>query len=82
MVGDFHVAPIFQMIYSQRNRDGGAAGDPLNTGYQRVLASPGIEFDRGDWKFYTDIEVPVYLHMNGEQLVAPWSLKTVLSYTL
>jgi hypothetical protein len=81
-VGDVHIAPIFQMIYSQRARDGGTAGDPLNTGYQRVLASPGIEIDRGDWKFYSDVEVPVALHMNGNQLIAPWSLKTVLSYSL
>ena len=47
-----------------------------------MLASPGIEIDRGNWKFYTDVELPAYLHMNGNQLVAPWALKTILSYTL
>jgi hypothetical protein len=82
LIGDLHVAPVLQVIYSERGRDGGSAADPINSGYQRVLAGPGIEVDRGNWKLYTDVELPVYLHMNGDQLIAPWSLKTILSYTL
>jgi hypothetical protein len=81
-IGDVHVAPIFQMIYSQRGRDSGANADPLDSGYSRVLASPGVEFDSGNWKFYTDVELPLYLDMNGNQLIAHWSLKTILSYSL
>jgi hypothetical protein len=45
------------------------------------MVSPGLEFDRGDWKLYADVEVPVYQDMNGNQLVAPWAIKTVLSHS-
>jgi hypothetical protein len=81
-IGDLHIAPIFEVIYSERNHDSGANGDPFNSGYNRVLVSPGIEVDRGNWKLYTDVEMPIYLHMTGNQLVAPWSLKTIVSYNL
>ncbi|HEY1614014.1 MAG TPA: hypothetical protein VGF97_10025 [Rhizomicrobium sp.] len=77
-----HVAPVAQAIVSVRARDGGANGDPLNTGYQRLLLSPGFEVDRDSWKFYADVELPAYQHMNGNQLIAPWAFKTVLSYSL
>jgi hypothetical protein len=73
------VSPIMQLIYSGRARDGGANGDPVNTGYTRLIAAPGIEFDRDAWKFYADVEVPFYQDMNGHQLVAPAALKFILS---
>jgi hypothetical protein len=79
MLGDVHVAPVFQAILSRRERDGGANGAPEDTGYTRLIASPGIEFDRDAWKFYADVEVPFYQDMNGHQLVAPAALKFILS---
>jgi len=79
MLGDVHVAPVVQLIYSRRERDGGASGDPENTGYTRLIVAPGLEFDRDAWKFYADVEVPFYQDMNGQQLVAPAALKFILS---
>ena len=79
-IGNVHVAPIFQMIASNRGRDGDVNGDPANTGYTRLIAAPGIEVDQNSWKLYADVEVPVYEDMNGNQLVAPWAVKTILSY--
>jgi len=79
MIADLHVAPIFQLIVSNRGRDGGLAGDPGNTGYTRLILSPGFEIDRGNWKLYADVEVPVVQHMNGNQLVAPVALKFIVS---
>jgi hypothetical protein len=79
--GDVHVGPVFQMIVSNRGRDGSANGDPDNTGYTRVILSPGVEADYGDWKIYTDVEVPVFQHMNGNQLVAPVAVKLILSHS-
>jgi len=78
--GNVHVAPVFQMVASNRGRDGDAQGDPANTGYTRVIASPGIEADVDVWKFYSDVEVPIYQHMNGNQLVAPWAVKFIVSH--
>jgi len=79
-VGTFHVAPIFQMIASNRGRDGDVNGDPANTGYTRLIAAPGIEVDQNSWKFYADVEVPIYQDMNGNQLISPWGLKAIVSY--
>jgi hypothetical protein len=79
-VGSVHIAPIFQMVASNRERDGDAHSDPANTGYTRLIAAPGFEIDRNSWKLYTDVEVPVYQNMNGNQLIAPWGIKTILSY--
>jgi len=80
-LGDVHVAPVVQLLFSQRARDGGINGDPVNTGYTRLLAAPGIEFDREAWKFYADVEVPFYQNMNGHQLVAPAAMKFILSHS-
>jgi len=79
MIGDVHIAPIFQVIVSNRGRDGGLNGDRDNTGYTRLILSPGFEVDRGNWKVYADVELPTYQHMNGNQLVAPAAVKVILS---
>jgi len=81
LIGDLHVGPILQMLVSMRGRDGGAVADPDNTGYQRLLISPGVEIDRGAWKLYGDAEMPVAQHMNGNQLIAPVAFKFVASYS-
>jgi hypothetical protein len=77
-----HIAPIVQMIVSDRARDGGANGDPADSGYSRILVAPGVEVDRDSWKLYADVEIPVYDHVNGNQLAAPAALKFIASYSL
>jgi hypothetical protein len=80
--GNLHVTPILQLLVSDRGRDGGAAGDPVNTGYQRLLISPGIALDHGAaWKLYADAEMPILQHMNGDQLIAPVAVKFIASYS-
>jgi hypothetical protein len=74
-----NISPIAQVIGSWRGRDNGAAADADNTGYQRVLLSPGIEFDLHPVKIYADVELPVYQNMTGNQLVAPALVKVSLS---
>ena len=81
-LGDVHVAPVLQLLLSRRERDGDLNGDPVNTGYTRLIAAPGVEFDREAWKFYADVEVPFYQDMNGRQLVAPAAFKVILSRSL
>jgi hypothetical protein len=76
------LAPILQVLLSDRGRDGGPVGDPDNTGYQRVLFSPGLSLAVNRWKFYGDVELPVWQHMNGDQLIAPYALKFIVSYSL
>lgn len=81
-VGDVQITPMFQAIFATRARDGGAQGDPDNTGYTRLLVSPGIEVAYNAWKAYGDVEFPVYQDMHGNQLVAPVQFKFVLSYAV
>jgi len=79
---DAKLAPILQLIGSSRTKDGGAAADPPNTGYDRLMISPGLELDFDSFKLYGDVEFPIYQHMNGDQLVAPALFKFIVSYSL
>jgi len=87
--GGVHITPVAQVIASERTRDaganaaGGSNSDPTGgtaSGYQRVLLSPGVELDVKRWTFYADVEVPVFQDFVGNQLAAPWLIKTVLTY--
>jgi hypothetical protein len=76
---DVKLSPIAQLIGSSRIRDRGPQADPDNSGYDRLLASPGLELAVKDWRLYGDVELPVYQRVNGYQLVAPALFKLVLS---
>jgi len=81
-IGDWGVAPVMQVLVSYRGHDGGANGDPDETGYTRLLVSPGIAVTKGDWKLYGDVEVAVAQHVTGNQLIAPVALKFVVSHSI
>jgi len=78
--GHARIAPIAQVIGALRGRDNGAAASPDNSGYQRILLAPGLEVNLHPFKFYADVEVPVYQNMTGNQLVAPALFKLNVSY--
>ena len=78
--GRAKISPVAQVIGSWRGRDNGAAAAPDDSGYQRVLLSPGIEVHLHPVKIYADVELPVYQNMNGNQLVAPALFKLSISY--
>lgn len=82
------VAPLLQLIGSHREPDSGTSAFPDDTGFDRLLISPGVEFtyvldnpNNKAIKVYGDVEVPVYQRVNGNQLVAPVLFKVVASYT-
>jgi hypothetical protein len=88
------ITPLAQVIVSNRSRDEGTGADPYNSGFDRVMLSPGVELtkvvDEANnrvVKLYADIEVPVYYRANAAnnagtegQLVAPYQFKVVASY--
>jgi hypothetical protein len=78
-VGNAQISPLFQIIASYRGRDGGLAGDPDETGYARLLVSPGVKADFGTWALYADVEHPVLQSVNGNQLISPLAVKFVAS---
>ena len=71
--------PIVQLIASARAKDSGVLSNRPDSGYERLLVSPGIEASAGKWKLYGDVELPFYQHVNGNQLTAPVLVKVVLS---
>ena len=79
-LGRVQISPLAQVIGSWRGRDNGPAADANDSGYQRVLLSPGIEFHLHPVKIYADVEIPVYEHVTGNQLIAPVLFKVSLSY--
>jgi len=81
-LGGATIKPMLQVIASNRTRDGGAEADPDNSGYSRILLSPGIEVAYGNWRLYGDVEFPAYQDVNGNQLAAHQLFKFVASYSL
>jgi hypothetical protein len=79
-IGDVKVAPIAQVIGSFRMHDRGSASDPDNSGYERILLSPGIEVSMAGLRIYGDVGVPVYDHVRGNQLVAAALFKLNVSH--
>jgi hypothetical protein len=71
---------VGQVIFSERTSDSGAAANSGNSGYQRILLSPGVEFHFHPVKFYADVEVPVFQNVTGNQVVAPVLFKASVSF--
>jgi hypothetical protein len=94
VLGFDKITPLGQIIASHRDHDRGDAADPLNSGFDRLMLSPGVEFTKvldepnnRVLKLYIDVEVPVYYRTNAAnnagtegQLIAPYLLKIVSSY--
>jgi hypothetical protein len=80
VLGNDKIAPLLQFLGSYRLHDTGAAADLQDSGYRRLLISPGVEYDVDVVKFYADVEVPLYQNVNGNQLTAPVLTKFVVAY--
>jgi hypothetical protein len=75
------VSPVGQVILSIRSSDGGAnSSDPVASGFERVLLSPGIELEFHQFSVYGDVEIPVFQDYRGDQLAAAAIFKVIVSY--
>jgi hypothetical protein len=79
-LGRVRISPVAQAIFSYRSSDSGDAANPDNSGYERVMLSPGIEFHIHPVKIYADAEFPVFQHFTGDQLAASVLFKLSVSY--
>jgi hypothetical protein len=68
------ITPLAQIIVSHRDPDSGTGADPYNSGFDRVMISPGVEFtkvvDEANnrvVKLYADVEVPIYYRANAAE---------------
>lgn len=79
-IGRAQISPIAQLIFSDRTHDNGSQADASDTGYQRLMISPGVEVDIHPVRIYADIEVPVLQHYTGFQLTTDVLYKFSISY--
>jgi hypothetical protein len=80
-IGRLKIAPIAQLKVSLRTEDSGInSAQPVASGFERLLAAPGLEFDMHPFKVYSDVELPIYYHMTGDQLVARSLFRVNISY--
>jgi hypothetical protein len=79
-LGRMRISPVAQVIFSERTSDSGSNANPDNSGYQRILLSPGIEFHIHPVKIYADVELPVYQNFTGDQLAASVLYKVSASW--
>jgi len=80
-IGNVRISPIAQVIFSERTSDSGAnSANPVASGYQRILLSPGVEIHLHPVKLYADAEFPVFQNFTGNQLAAPFMIKASPSW--
>ena len=79
-VAGVKITPVAEVLNSFRSRDRGWAANTPNSGYERVLLSPGIELDYKRVMVYFDVGFPVYQYTNGDQLVASVLYKVSVNY--
>jgi len=79
--GGVKIAPVAQLIGTHHWRDSGSEAHASDSGYDRVLLAPGVEFDWGRVSLYADVAVPVYQYVNGNQLVAQEMITVRMSYS-
>jgi len=69
--GSVTLTPRLALLGTVRARDAGDAADPDNSGYRRLLASPGVDVRLPGLRAAFTADVPLLQSMNGHQLVAP-----------
>jgi hypothetical protein len=72
--------PIMQLRAVHRRPDGGADAMADDSGYSRLLASPGLEVVRGKLSVYADVALPLYTNARGNQLFANEMWKLNVNY--
>ena len=80
-LGGGKISPLLQVLFSQRGHDTGVNANPPNSGYTRVLVAPGVEYVLSGVKLYSDVEMPIYQYVRGDQLTAPVLVKFTVGYT-
>ena len=79
-LGKVQIQPLGQMLVSNRASDQGPNANPQNSGYQRVLLSPGFQIDIHPIRIYADAELPVIQSVVGQQLISQCMVKVNVSY--
>jgi len=76
--GSVTAAPLLAIIGATRTHDAGADSNPGDSGYNRLLAAPGVDAKFGSLRTTLTVDIPLDEHVNGNQLVAPALFKIVV----
>jgi hypothetical protein len=80
-IGRMLISPIVQLKASVRGEDTGAnASNPVASGFERLLVSPGFELDLHPLRVYGDVELPLYQHFTGNQMASTVLVRINVSY--
>ena len=74
------ITPLLQVTAAYRGHDGGTDGHPEDSGYTRLIVSPGLEFSTGRFRLYGEVGFAVVDNVSGNQLVASPLYKLSASY--
>ncbi len=77
---EFALVPMLQLRAALKASDHGSNGHSDDTGSERLLMAPGLEISYRNWRLYSDISLPLYQFMNGNQLVSNGLFKLIVSY--
>jgi hypothetical protein len=80
-LGPVRLSPTAQVIGTEYLHDRGSLSSPDNTGYERILLSPGLEANIANLRIYGEVDFPVYQQVRGNQLVADAFFKVNMSYS-
>jgi hypothetical protein len=56
-------------------------GDSGNSGYARLLAVPGLDLEWNGIRLFATMVIPLYANVTGNQLVAPYLVQFLVSYS-
>ena len=80
-IGKVKIKPIAQVTNSYHWSDCGPnSAQPVASGYERILLSPGVQIDIYPVMINASVDFPVFQQVTGNQLVAPALVK--LSFSL
>ncbi len=84
-INDVSVVPVVQLVTAYRWNDrvpSNGSTDPVadNSGYSVYSVAPGVAFGWDTWRVVTNLGIPLYQNVNGNQLVAPFAFQTQISY--
>ena len=82
VMGGFRLSPLGQVIAAVRGRDAGSGAVPEDTGFERVVLTPGADLHWRNLNAMGSIGFPVWQHVHGNQLVAPNLIKLELGIDL
>jgi hypothetical protein len=65
-----HLTPYLQLSWDYRGHDGGPSGHPDESGYDRLVVTPGLQLNVHHWSAFLDVGFPAWVNVTGNQLTA------------